>query len=69
MLPILYSTDDLDIMLVFLELWSIFSQESHKIQGGQIEYHLLLAQFKVESIELLELLPWRKKKMPDSVRY
>ena len=57
MLPSLYSTDDLDIVLIFFELQGIFSQESREIQDGQIEYHLLLLTFKVESIELLGLLP------------
>ena len=57
MLLSLYSIDDLDIVLIFFELQSIFSQESRKIQGGQIEYHLLLPSSKVESIELLGVLP------------
>ena len=69
MLPSLYSTDDLYIVLIFFELRSIFSQESHKIQGGQIEYHLLLPLFKVESIELLGPLPYRNINKPESVHH
>ena len=69
MLSSLYRTDDLDIVLIFLEPRSIFNQESCKIQGGQIEYHLFLPPFKVESIELLGLLLWRNINMPGSVHH
>ena len=65
MLPSQYSTNDLDIVLIFLELRSIFSQESRKIQGGKIKYHLLLPPFKVESIELLRLLPGETETCPE----
>ena len=69
MIPSLYSTDDLDIVVIVFEMHSIFYQESIKIQGGKIKYHLLLSSFKVEFIELLRLFSLRNRNRPESVHH